>query len=202
MRAWRAAWHRSASGAIRCCFDPAYPALAGDPRASLGTPRIEHPHSPRGRPARHGASPTPRSPTGPLRVLCGSAREKTLARPAPLTQRKFARVEDRHKGARGWRSSCNGLRGMAKEHHHGPALARRMGLFALIVYGVGDMLGAGIYALVGKWAGIMGNAVWLGFVVSWIAAVLTGLSYASLGSRYPKAAGAAYISQRAWAFPF
>src|SRR5690606_1815115 len=39
-------------------------------------------------------------------------------------------------------------------------------------------------------------------VVSWIAAVLTGLSYASLGSRYPKAAGAAYISQRAWAFPF
>lgn len=77
-----------------------------------------------------------------------------------------------------------------------------MGLFALIVYGVGDMLGAGIYALVGKWAGIMGNAVWLGFVVSWIAAVLTGLSYASLGSRYPKAAGAAYISQRAWAFPF
>lgn len=91
---------------------------------------------------------------------------------------------------------------MNEQEASGPALARRMGLFALIVYGVGDMLGAGIYALVGEWAGIMGNAVWLGFVVSWIAAVLTGLSYASLGSRYPRAAGAAYITQRAWALPF
>lgn len=91
---------------------------------------------------------------------------------------------------------------MAERQRSGPTLARRMGLFALVVYGVGDMLGAGIYALVGKWAGIMGNAVWLGFVVSWTAAVLTGLSYASLGSRYPRAAGAAYITERAWAFPF
>jgi len=83
-----------------------------------------------------------------------------------------------------------------------PELARTLGLFALVVYGVGDMLGSGIYALIGRAAGIMGNAIWLAFLASMVAALLTGLSYASLGSRYPKAAGAAYITQRAFGLPF
>jgi len=73
---------------------------------------------------------------------------------------------------------------------------------ALIIFGVGDMLGSGIYALVGKVAGVMGNAVWLAFVTSMVAALMTGLSYAALGSRYPRAAGAAYVSQRAFGWPF
>lgn len=85
---------------------------------------------------------------------------------------------------------------------HEPKLARTMGLGALIIYGVGDMLGAGVYALMGKAAGKMGNAVWLAFVASMIAAVLTGLSYASLGSRYPRAAGAAYVTHRAFGWSF
>jgi len=84
----------------------------------------------------------------------------------------------------------------------GPALARTMGLGALIIYGVGDMLGSGIYALIGKAAGVMGNAVWLAFAASMVAALLTGLSYASLGSRHPRAAGIAYIAQRAFGWPF
>lgn len=83
-----------------------------------------------------------------------------------------------------------------------PTLARHIGLFALIVYGVGDMVGSGIYATVGDAAGLMGNAVWLGFVVSMVAALLTGLSYACLASRYPRAAGAAYVAQRAYRLPF
>jgi basic amino acid/polyamine antiporter, APA family len=77
-----------------------------------------------------------------------------------------------------------------------------MGLGALIVYGVGDMLGSGIYALIGKAAGVMGNAVWLAFLASMVAALLTGLSYASLGSRYPRAAGVAYVAHRAFGMPF
>ena len=77
-----------------------------------------------------------------------------------------------------------------------------MGLGALIVYGVGDMLGSGVYALIGKAAGVMGNAVWLAFLASMIAALLTGLSYASLGSRHPRAAGVALIAQRAFRLPF
>lgn len=81
-------------------------------------------------------------------------------------------------------------------------LARTMGLWALAIYGVGDMLGTGIYVLIGKAAGVMGSAVWLAFVVSMVAAMLTGLSYACIGSRHPKAAGAAYVTQRAFGLPF
>ena len=79
-----------------------------------------------------------------------------------------------------------------------PKLVRTMGLWALILYGVGDMLGAGIYGLVGRAAGLMGNAVWLAFGASMIAAMLTGLSYACIGSRYPRAAGAAFVTQHAY----
>jgi APA family basic amino acid/polyamine antiporter len=83
-----------------------------------------------------------------------------------------------------------------------PALVRHMGLFALVIYGVGDMLGAGVYGLVGKATNLMGNGVWLAFAVSMVAALLTGLSYASIGSRYPRAAGAAYVTHRAFRLPF
>nr|QQZ49702.1 APC family permease [Phenylobacterium glaciei] len=50
----------------------------------------------------------------------------------------------------------------------------------------------------GKAAGELGSAVWLGFLVAAVAALLTGLSYAALGSRYPRAAGAAFITHRAF----
>jgi basic amino acid/polyamine antiporter, APA family len=83
-----------------------------------------------------------------------------------------------------------------------PQLVRTMGLFSLVVYGVGDMVGSGIYGTVGKAAGTMGNAVWLAFVVSMVAAILTGLSYASLSSRYPRAAGAAFVTNHAYGFPY
>lgn len=77
-------------------------------------------------------------------------------------------------------------------------LSRNIGLLALTLYGVGDILGAGVYGLIGKAAGQMGYAVWLAFLTSMVAAGLTGLSYASLGSRYPKAGGAAYVAYRAY----
>jgi len=82
------------------------------------------------------------------------------------------------------------------------SLLRVMGLWSLALYGVGDMLGAGVYGLIGKAAGQMGNAVWAAFFMSMLAAMLTGLSYASLGSRYPRAAGAAFVVQRAFGLPF
>lgn len=83
-----------------------------------------------------------------------------------------------------------------------PTLARHIGLVGLVVYGVGDMVGAGIYGTTGVAAGMMGNAVWMGFLGSMIAAMLTGLSYASIASRYPRAAGAAYVVQRAFGVPY
>ena len=82
-----------------------------------------------------------------------------------------------------------------------PGLRRSIGPFQLFAYTLGGMLGAGIYGLVGRAAGQLGAAVWLGFVVAMVAALLTGLSYASLGSRYPRAGGAAYITHRTFHRP-
>lgn len=67
-------------------------------------------------------------------------------------------------------------------------LKRHMGLFHTTMYGIGLILGAGIYVLIGEAAGIAGNAVWLSFIFGVIAAVFAGLSYAELASMYPKAA--------------
>jgi len=67
-------------------------------------------------------------------------------------------------------------------------LKRHMGLFHTTMYGIGLILGAGIYVLIGEAAGIAGNIVWLSFVFGVIAAVFAGLSYAELASMYPKAA--------------
>ncbi|MGH6866896.1 MAG: APC family permease [Methyloceanibacter sp.] len=82
-----------------------------------------------------------------------------------------------------------------------PKLHRSIGPTQMALYGLGSMLGAGIYGLIGKAAGQVGNAVWLAFLVALVAALLTALSYASLGSRYPRAAGAAYVTQCAYGFP-
>jgi amino acid transporter len=82
-----------------------------------------------------------------------------------------------------------------------PTLRRSIGPIQLALYGLGSMLGAGIYGLIGQAAGQVGNAVWLAFVVALVAALLTALSYASLGSRHPRAAGAAYVTQRAFGLP-
>ncbi|MFN0095852.1 MAG: APC family permease [Dehalococcoidia bacterium] len=70
-------------------------------------------------------------------------------------------------------------------------LKRRLGLFETTVSGIGIILGAGIYALVGEAAGLAGNAVWISFIIAAAIAALTGLSYAELASMYPNA-GADY----------
>lgn len=92
------------------------------------------------------------------------------------------------------------MAGSAEEKEQ-PTLHRSIGPVQLALYGLGSMLGAGIYGLIGQAAGQVGNAVWLAFGVALVAAMLTALSYASLGSRYPRAAGAAYVTQRAFGLP-
>ncbi len=67
-------------------------------------------------------------------------------------------------------------------------LQRHLGLFQTTMYGIGLILGAGIYALIGDAAGEAGNTVWISFSLAAIASVFTGLSYAELSSMYPKAA--------------
>jgi len=66
-------------------------------------------------------------------------------------------------------------------------LKRELGLFEVTLSGVGIILGAGIYALIGKAAGLAGNSVWLSFAIAALIAVFTGLSYAELSSIFPLA---------------
>lgn len=82
-----------------------------------------------------------------------------------------------------------------------PELRRHLGPGQLFAYTLGGMLGAGIYGLVGRAAGELGAAVWAGFLVAMVAALLTGLSYASLGSRHARAGGAAFVVERAYRRP-
>ncbi len=67
-------------------------------------------------------------------------------------------------------------------------LERKMGLFGLSAYGVGMILGAGIYALIGEAAGQTGNALWASFLIGAFVSSFTGLSYAELSSTIPEAA--------------
>jgi amino acid transporter len=75
-------------------------------------------------------------------------------------------------------------------------LKRVISLPLLTLYGVGTILGAGIYVLVGKVAGVAGMHTPLAFAIAALLAVFTGLSYAELAARYPKSAGQAVYVER------
>lgn len=70
-------------------------------------------------------------------------------------------------------------------------LRRELGLFEVTVSGIGIILGAGVYVLIGQAAGLCGNAVWLAFALAAGIALVTGLSYAELSAIFPRA-GAEY----------
>ncbi|WP_250290801.1 APC family permease [Streptomyces atroolivaceus] len=83
-----------------------------------------------------------------------------------------------------------------------PALKRAIGPKLLILFVIGDILGTGIYATTGKVAGKVGGALWLPFLIGFVVAILTAASYAELVGKYPKAAGAALYTQKAFKVPF
>ena len=78
------------------------------------------------------------------------------------------------------------------------AISRNM-LLALVV---GDVLGAGIYALVGEVGGRVGGAIWSAFLLALTLALFTAFAYAELVTKYPQAAGAALYVNKAWRRPF
>jgi amino acid transporter len=62
--------------------------------------------------------------------------------------------------------------------------------------GVGAMVGAGIFSLLGAAGEVAGAAVWLSFLLAGIIATLQGYSFAKLGARYPSAGGLLeYVNQ-------
>ena len=83
-----------------------------------------------------------------------------------------------------------------------PSLHRVMGPWLLLLFIVGDILGTGIYALTGKVANLVGGAVWLPFLMAFVVALLTAFSYLELVTKYPRAAGAALYTHRAFGIHF
>ena len=83
-----------------------------------------------------------------------------------------------------------------------PALRRTIGRTVLLLFVVGDILGAGIYALTGTVAAEVGGAIWVPFLAAFVLAALTATAYAELVARYPQAAGAALYANRAFRRPF
>ncbi|WP_207916127.1 APC family permease [Aquabacter spiritensis] len=77
-----------------------------------------------------------------------------------------------------------------------------MGPWLLLLFIVGDILGTGIYALTGQVAKQVGGAVWLPFLVAFAVALLTAFSYLELVTKYPRAAGAALYTHKAFGIHF
>ncbi|MEC8830989.1 MAG: amino acid permease, partial [Bacteroidota bacterium] len=78
-------------------------------------------------------------------------------------------------------------------------LKKSLGTLRLTFYGVGTIVGAGIYTVIGAAAGQAGTDLWLSFIFAAIAASVSAMSYAELSSTYPNA-GAEFIFVRK-AFP-
>jgi APA family basic amino acid/polyamine antiporter len=95
-------------------------------------------------------------------------------------------------------SGSNAASGTAIE----PSLHRVMGPWLLLLFIVGDILGTGIYALTGQVAKQVGGVVWLPFLVAFVVAVVTAFSYLELVTKYPKAAGAALYTHKAFGIHF
>ena len=75
---------------------------------------------------------------------------------------------------------------------------RRISVRGAVALGVGSMVGAGIFALMGVAAAKAGSAVWLSFLVAGIIALLTGHSFVQLGIRYPSRGGVVEYLVRAY----
>ncbi|QIG42559.1 APC family permease [Nocardioides anomalus] len=83
-----------------------------------------------------------------------------------------------------------------------PDLKRVMGPKLLLLFVVGDILGAGVYAVTGDMAGVVGGIVWVPFLVAFAVAALTAMSYLELVTKYPQAAGAALYTHKAFGIHF
>ncbi|MCK8781024.1 APC family permease [Rhizobium sp. NTR19] len=90
----------------------------------------------------------------------------------------------------------------AQEGEKDTELRRVIGPGLLLLFIIGDILGTGIYALTGQVAAEVGGVVWLPFLVAFVVAILTAFSYLELVTKYPRAAGAALYTNKAFNIHF
>lgn len=90
------------------------------------------------------------------------------------------------------------MAGSGPTPEHTEELRRSITGKLLFMYVLGDVLGSGIYALIGVMAFTVGGAFWLSFVVGVSVALMTGFAYAELITKYPQAAGAALYTHKAF----
>ncbi len=81
-------------------------------------------------------------------------------------------------------------------------LKRVMGPGLLLLFIVGDILGAGVYAVTGNLVKQVGGVAWLPFLVAFAVATVTAYSYLELVTKYPQAAGAALYTHKAFGLHF
>lgn len=74
-------------------------------------------------------------------------------------------------------------------------LKRTLSWPAVAAYGLGSILGAGIYSVIGSAADVAGEAMWMAFALSALVALVTALSYAELSTMFPRA-GAEFVYLR------
>src|SRR5215204_3766005 len=87
---------------------------------------------------------------------------------------------------------------MIKRNQSTTSLKRSLSFSLVFFYGLGTILGAGIYALVGKVGAAAGIYTPIAFLIAAFVAFFTAMSYAELGSRYPQSAGVAYYVNTAF----
>ena len=80
-------------------------------------------------------------------------------------------------------------------------LRRGISRRTLLFFIVGDMLGGGIYTLVGEVGAEVGGAIWTAFLLALVLAAFTAAGYAELVTKYPRAGGAALYVNRAFGVP-
>ena len=90
----------------------------------------------------------------------------------------------------------------AEAHEPKTELKRVLSPKLLLLFIVGDILGAGIYAVTGDIAGEVGGMAWLPFLIAFTVATLTAFSYLELVTKYPQAAGAALYTHKAFGIHF
>ncbi|MGX9346582.1 APC family permease [Microbacterium sp. KNMS] len=87
---------------------------------------------------------------------------------------------------------------MAIDSDTGTRLRRGITTPLLFAFILGDVLGAGIYALMGVLAEEVGGMLWAPLLLALLMALLTAGSYAELVTKYPRAGGAAVFAERAF----